>query len=134
MFHQEILSVYATAEIPLTAVHEVNAIVANMKTDHITSEHPLEQFIGPREKSENVPRREGNVQEKRQLELQIFLLGLFANVVSAQHKVVVMHPNDRNTTLSSFQAALDSLDCLIGKKLISIDISAPVISGEDRAT
>ena len=79
MLYEHLISVNPAAETSLTAVEEVDTIILDVKTDHIASQHTLEQttqenigtssfplsylqyFIAPWEDPDNVPGWKWNV-------------------------------------------------------------------------
>lgn len=67
VFNKKILSVDTTAQVTLTAIDEIQTVIANVKADHITAQHALKDLIGPGEQAEDIPWRERNVQEECQL-------------------------------------------------------------------
>ena len=81
MLHQQVLTVDPAAEAPLAAVDEVQAVVLNVKTDHVATEHSLEDLVRPWEQSEYVPRWEWDVEEEAQLKPQILVLGRLSDPV-----------------------------------------------------
>jgi hypothetical protein len=133
MLNQKILAVHATSKIPLTTVDEIQAVILNVETDHVTSQDTLQYFIRPGQQSEDIPRWKRDVQEERQLELQVPFLSHLANVIGGQHQVIIMDPDDRNSTLFFiFQALLKGIDGFFREMFIADDIVFPAFRGEDR--
>lgn len=134
MLNQKILPVHATAQVALAAVDEVQAVVADVKSDHVAGEHALKYLVGPRKQAEDVPGWERDVQEESQLEREVLLLGQLADVIRAQHEMIVVHPDDRNARVGRVaRALLQRLDGAFGEQLVHRHISPPVLGQEDCA-
>jgi hypothetical protein len=117
----------------LATVDKVQAIVLNVETDQITGQHALQNFIRPREQTEDVPRWEWNVQEEGQLTLESLLLGHFAHIIGGQHEVVVVNPNDGRSLLRLvLVATLQRLDRFQGELFVHLDVGLPVVGAESR--
>ena len=68
VLHQLAFPVNHQPESLLTTLQEVLRVTFNMEPDQITPQHPDKDLVIPGEQSEDVPRREGNVQEEGNLE------------------------------------------------------------------
>lgn len=56
------------------------------------TEHALQDLVGPREQSEDVPRRERYMEEEAQFEPEILLLGRLSDPICGQHQMIVVNP------------------------------------------
>lgn len=128
MFNEKVLAVDTTAEIALAAVNKVQAVVANVEANHVATKHALKDFVGPREQAENVPGWEGDVQEERQLELEILFFRQFAYVIGAQHEMVVMYPDNWDAGVRLARTSLQSLNGFFSEKFIDFHVRSPVVS------
>lgn len=96
---QQIFTIHPAAEAPLATVDEVQAVILDMETDHVATEHTLKYLVGPWEKSKYVPGWERNVQEEAQLQFQILLVGGLSDPIGRRHQVIVVNPNERSAVV-----------------------------------
>ena len=98
MLHQHVGPVHAAAEAPLGAVEEVEAVVLSMEPDHVAAQHPLQDLVRPGEDPHDVPRGEGDVEEKAHLDADFLLDAGVSDSVGCQHEMVVMKPDNWDLT------------------------------------
>ena len=94
VLHQLTHPVHAAAQTTGTAVNEVDTIVLNMETNEVTAEDALEDEVVPGEDPDDVPGREGDVQEETNLDGNLLLLRHGPDGGGRQHQVIVVDPHD----------------------------------------
>lgn len=102
MLHQQVFPVHSTTQTSLAAVDKVQTVVLDVEPHHVATQHSLQNLVCPWEKSEDVPRREWDMEEEAQLQFQVSLIGRLSYPIGRQHQMIVVDPDQRCSILFLF--------------------------------